>query len=76
MPYKLDKYAVAGYDGHKLIVKILTFKEVLDLLKENRHFDYTPEQLEKLKTQLDNPKGYFVDFYPRKQLKFRILKID
>ena len=71
----MNKYAVAGYDEskNKLSVKVLSLDEVLSLLKENKHYGYSLEQIEKLKKQLDNPKGYYVDF---KTFKFRILKID
>ena len=71
----MDKYAVAGYDEYKnkLQVKVLSLDKVLDLLKKNKHYGYTPEQIDKLKKDLANPKGYYIDF---KNIKFRILKID
>ena len=69
-----DKFAVAGYnrDKQKLAVKVLDLNEVVDLLKSCRHYDYEPEQLQKLKKDLLNPKGYYVDF---QTVQFRILKV-
>ena len=54
-------------------MKVLSLDEVLNLLKDNRHFSYSPDQIAKLKKSLEDPKGYYVDF---KTFKFRILKID
>lgn len=60
----MDKFAVAGYDRDrkKLAVKVLDLNEVVDLLKSCRHYDYEPEQLERLKKDLVHPKGHYVDF--------------
>lgn len=70
----MEKFAVAGYDRNrqKLVVKVLDLKEVIDLLKSCRHYDYEPEQIERLKKDLMNPKGHYVDF---QTMQFRILKI-
>lgn len=69
-----NKFAVAGYDRdkQKLAVKVLDLDGVVDLLKSCKHYGYEPEQLEKLKKDLVNPKGYYVDF---KTMQFRVLKI-
>jgi len=69
-----DKFAVAGYDRdkQKLAVKVLSLDGVVDLLKSCKYYGYEPEQLEKLKKDLLNPKGYYVDF---KTMQFRILKV-
>ena len=70
----MEKFAVAGYDRdkQKLVVKVLDLDGTIDLLKSFKHYGYEPEQLEKLKKDLVNPKWYYVDF---KNMQFRILKI-
>ena len=71
----MDKIAVAGYmtSAKKLQLKIMSLDEAVDMLKSYRHFAYTPEQLDKLKKDIINPKGYFVSF---NGIMFRMLKVD
>ena len=71
----MDKIAVAGYmkNTNKLQLKIMTLDEAVYLVKSHRHFDYTPEQLDKLKKDIVNPKGYFISF---NEVMFRMLKVD
>ena len=71
----MDKIAVAGYmpSAKKLQLKVMSLDEAVNMLKSYRHFDYTPEQLDKLKKDIVNPKGYFVQF---NGIMFRMLKVN
>ena len=71
----MDKVAVAGYmtSSKKLQLKIMTLDEAVSLIKSYRHFDYTLDQIEKLKKSIMSPKGHFVEF---NEVKFRLLKVD
>lgn len=58
------KYAIAGYDSRtkKLMLKVMSEEETISLLKEEHHFTWAEDKIEKFKHEANSKKGYYVDF--------------
>lgn len=58
------RYAIAGYDSKtkKLMLKVMSEEEIISLLKEEHHFTWPKDKIEKFKHEANSKKGYYADF--------------